>query len=378
MAASRRFAAARGCVKPSGKETDPAGGLVNGPLAAPSRSSGTLEGRGRARTPSNVPLADQACGTPPGSPAHRPPNDGRAAAVAAPYDIRSMANPSAVVASGLPVLPPVPAGPEPIFRARGLAALIAALDDAIISHRAPTGDAIVVVVGGRVVDAIAVPAGRPPMVGLDALNVLGPADSANLRAAAVDRRLALSLPSYWREADRLHPISARWVDPAGLIAAMIRPGRRGAIVLRSPTDLGLVLFDESGLVGAYSQSRPEPGPLDTLAPLLTHTDTVVHGRIADASGRADDQPQAHEERAVALPDPIERCRGEIVRMAQSTLHLHSEGVAARFRAAPATTQGLLLAAEQVRGMRKRLVNPATFVAIAEEAERIVRVASRGS
>jgi len=289
-----------------------------------------------------------------------------------------MANPSAVVASGLPVLPPVPAGPEPIFRARGLAALIAALDDAIISHRAPTGDAIVVVVGGRVVDAIAVPAGRPPMVGLDALNVLGPADSANLRAAAVDRRLALSLPSYWREADRLHPISARWVDPAGLIAAMIRPGRRGAIVLRSPTDLGLVLFDESGLVGAYSQSRPEPGPLDTLAPLLTHTDTVVHGRIADASGRADDQPQAHEERAVALPDPIERCRGEIVRMAQSTLHLHSEGVAARFRAAPATTQGLLLAAEQVRGMRKRLVNPATFVAIAEEAERIVRVASRGS
>jgi hypothetical protein len=287
-----------------------------------------------------------------------------------------MANASAVVASGLPILPPVPAGPEPFFRARGLAALIAALDDAIISHRAPTGDAIVVVVGGRVVDAIAVAAGRPPLVGLEALNVLGPADSANLRAAAVERRLALSLPSYWREADRVAPIPARWVDPAGLIEAMIRPGRRGAIVLRSPTDLGVVLFDESGLIGAYSQSRPEPGPLDTIAALLTNAETVVHGRIADASGRADEQ--AREDRVAALPDPIERCRGEIVRMAQSTLHLHSEGVAARFRVAPATTQGLLLAAEGVRGMRMRLVSPATFAAIAEEAERIVRAASRGS
>ena len=289
-----------------------------------------------------------------------------------------MANASAVVASGLPILPPVPAGPEPFFRARGLAALIAALDDAIISHRAPTGDAIVVVVGGRVVDAIAVAAGRPPLVGLEALNVLGPADSANLRAAAVERRLALSLPSYWREADRLAPVPARWVDPAGLIEAMIRPGRRGAIVLRSPTDLGVVLFDESGLIGAYSQSRPEPGPLDTIAALLTNAETVVHGRIADASGQADEQAQSREDRVEALPDPIERCRGEIVRMAQSTLHLHSEGVAARFRVAPATTQGLLLAAEEVRGMRMRLVNPATFASIAEEAERIVRTASRGS
>ncbi|HYW25294.1 MAG TPA: hypothetical protein VE953_14090 [Terriglobales bacterium] len=289
-----------------------------------------------------------------------------------------MANASAVVASGLPILPPVPAGPEPFFRARGLAALIAALDDAIISHRAPTGDAIVVVVGGRVVDAIAVAAGRPPLVGLEALNVLGPADSANLRAAAVERRLALSLPSYWREADRLAPVPARWVDPAGLIEAMIRPGRRGAIVLRSPTDLGVVLFDESGLIGAYSQSRPEPGPLDTIAALLTNAETVVHGRIADASGQADEQAQAREDRVEALPDPIERCRGEIVRMAQSTLHLHSEGVAARFRVAPATTQGLLLAAEEVRGMRMRLVNPATFASIAEEAERIIRAASRGT
>jgi hypothetical protein len=289
-----------------------------------------------------------------------------------------MANASAVAASGLPILPPVPAGPEPFFRARGLAALIAALDDAIISHRAPTGDAIVVVVGGRVVDAIAVAPGRPPLVGLDALNILGPADSANLRAAAVERRLALSLPSYWREADRLAPVPARWVDPAGLIEAMIRPGRRGAIVLRSPTDLGVVLFDESGLIGAYSQSRPEPGLLDTIATLLTNAETVVHGRIADASGQADSQPPAREDRVAALPDPIERCRGEIVRMAQSTLHLHSEGVAARFRSAPASTQGLLLAAEEVRGMRMRLINPATFASIADEAERVIRATSRGS
>lgn len=289
-----------------------------------------------------------------------------------------MANASAVVASELPVLPPVPAGPEPFFRARGLAALIAALDDAIISHRAPTGDAIVVVVGGRVLDAIAVPAGRPPLVGLDALNVLGPADSANLRAAAVDRRLALALPSYWREADRLPPISTHWIDAARLIEAMMRPGRRGAAVLRSPTDLGLVLFDEAGLIGAYSQSRPEPGGLDTIGPLLASPETIIHARIADASGQASRPPQALEDRVAALPDPIERCRGEILRLAQTTLHRHAEGVAAHFRSAPGTTQGLLLAAESVRAMRMRLVHPATFGSIADQAERIVRAASRGS
>src|SRR5262249_29565451 len=154
--------------------------------------------------------------------------------------------------------PPVPAGPEPYFRARGLAALIAALDDAVISYRAPTGDAIVVVVGGRVLDAVAVPAGRPPLVGLEALNALGPADSPYLRAAAVERRLALALPSYWREPDRLPPISTRWVDAAGMVEAIVRPGRRGVVVLRSPGDLGVVFFDESGLVAAYSQGRPEP------------------------------------------------------------------------------------------------------------------------
>jgi hypothetical protein len=284
-----------------------------------------------------------------------------------------------VVASELPILPPVPAGPEPFFRARGLAALIAALDDAVISHRVPTGDAIVVVVGGRVLDAIAVPAGRPPLVGLEALNVLGPADSANLRAAAVDRRLALALPSYWREADRLPPISTHWVDAARLIEAMMRPGRRGAVVLRSPIDLGIVLFDESGLIGAYSQSRPEPGGLDTIATLLVNSETIVHGRIADGSGpTASRHPQALEDRVAALPDPIERCRGEIVRMAETTLHLHAQGVVARFQSSPGTTQGLLMAADTVRGMRMRLVSPATFDSVAAQAERIIRVASRGS
>ncbi len=288
-----------------------------------------------------------------------------------------MANASAPVAPSLPVLPPVPAGPEPYFRARGLAALIAALDDAIISYRAPTGDAIVVVVGGRVLDAVAVPAGRPPLVGLEALNALGPADSPYLRAAAVERRLALALPSYWREPDRLPPIPTRWVDAAAMVEAVVRPGRRGAVVLRSPADLGIVLFDESGLVAAYSQARPEPGGLEVLAALMADSETTIHGRIADASGSAG-RPNVADDRMAALPDPIERCRGEVLRMAEAILHLHAAPVVARFHAAPGTTQGLLLAAEEVRGLRLRLVSQETLGAIAERAAQIVRVASRGS
>jgi hypothetical protein len=283
-----------------------------------------------------------------------------------------MVNASAAsLGPALPVLPPAPVGPAPFFRARGLAALIAALDDAVISYRSRAGDALVVVVGGRVLDAIAAPLGRPPLVGLEALNALGPADPADLHAASVDRRLALALPSYWREADRLAPIPARWVDAAGVIEAMIRPGRRGTIVLRSSDDFGIVLFDEGGLIAAYSRSRPEPGGLETLSGLLVADDTVIHGRIADAGEQAD-RPAG----PAALPDPIERCRGEIMRMVQSTLHRHAEPVVARFRAAPATTQGLLLAAEDVRDMRLRLVTPATMASIADEAQHIVRASSR--
>ena len=288
-----------------------------------------------------------------------------------------MANASAPVAAPLPVLPPVPAGPEPHFRARSLAALIAALDDAVISYRAPTGDAIVVVIGGRVLDAVAVPAGRQPLVGLEALNALGPADSPYLRAAVVERRLALALPGYWREPDRLPPISTRWIDAAGMVEAIVRPGRRGVVVLRSPADLGVVFFDESGLIAAYSQGRPEPGGLQVLASLLTDAETTVHGRIADASGQGG-RASAADDRMAALPDPVERCRGEILRMAEATLHLHAMPVVGRFSVAPRTTQGLLLAAQEVRGMRLRLVSPATLNSIAEQAERILRGASRGS
>jgi len=289
-----------------------------------------------------------------------------------------MADTSPAVASALPVLPPLPAGPEPFFHARGLAALIAALDDAVISYRGANTEAVVIVVGGRVVDAIAAPPGRPPVLGLDALNAIGPADSANLHAAVASRRLALALPSYWREADRLPPVSARWVDAGGLIEAMIRPGRRGAVVLRSRSDLGIALFDESGFIAGYSQAHPEPGGLETLATLAADAETMIHGRIADASGNAGRLAhEAVEQRVVARPDPMERCRGEILRMAQAALHLHVEPVATRFRAAPATEAGLLLAAEEVRAMRLRLVNPATLKSIAERAEQIVRAAPRG-
>jgi len=290
-----------------------------------------------------------------------------------------MANTSSGVGSGLPLLPPVPTGPQPFFKARGLAALIAALDDAVITFRGPTSEAIVIVVGGRVLDAIAAPKGQPPVLGLDALNAIGPADSANLHAVAANRRLVLALPIYWREADRLPPISARWVDGGGLIEAIIRPGRRGAVVLRSPTDIGIALFDESGFIAAYSQAHPEPGGLGTLAPLIADTETMIHGRIADASSSvAAPIHDAVEGRVEVLPDPIERCRGEILRMAQAALHLHVEPVAVRFRGAPGTAAGLLLAAEEVREMRLRLVNPATLNSIADRAEQIVRAASRGS
>jgi hypothetical protein len=87
--------------------------------------------------------------------------------------------------------------------------------------------------------------------------------------------------------------------------------------------------------------------------------------------------QGGDSMIAALPDPIERCRGEMVQMAKSRLHHHSEPVVARFRTAPGTTAGLLLAAEEVRGLRLRLISPDTMNTIGNQAEDIVRSISRG-
>ncbi|HZV52742.1 MAG TPA: hypothetical protein VFD49_23645 [Candidatus Dormibacteraeota bacterium] len=290
---------------------------------------------------------------------------------------------SGSVSQSPPVLPPVPAGPEPFFRARGLAALIAALDDAVISHRGPGGDAVVVVVGGRVLDAIAEPPHGSPLVGLEALNAIDAIEGSGPRAATLDRRLALVLPTYWREPDRLPPIPGRWADLRGVTEAIVRRSRRGVVVLTSRSDTGVIFFDEEGMVAAYSQRHPEPGPLDLLHELLTETDTVLWARIADSATpaiRPAEIPRHHdrqqEEPIAALPDPTERCRAQIVDMVESILHLHAEPVVARFRSAPATASGLMMAADEIRRLRLRLVSPATMDRIADHAEEIVRSMSR--
>ncbi|HLH68602.1 MAG TPA: hypothetical protein VKY90_06135 [Candidatus Dormibacteraeota bacterium] len=286
-----------------------------------------------------------------------------------------------------PVLPPVPAGPEPYFRARGLAALIAAIDDAVINHHGPGGDAVVVVVGGRVIDAIAESPQGSSLVGLEALNAIDTVEGAGLRATTLDRRLALVLPTYWREPDRLPSISGRWVDLRGVTEAVMRRSRRGVVVLTSRFDTGVVFFDEEGLVAAYSQRHPEPGPLDLLDELLMEPDTVLRARVTETATPAVRhmeaphhriRPEDHEreEPVAALPDPVERCRAQIMDMAESILHLHAEPVVARFRNAPATTSGLMTAADEIRRLRLRLVSPATMGRIADRAEEIVRSISR--
>jgi hypothetical protein len=286
-----------------------------------------------------------------------------------------------------PVLPPVPAGPEPYFRARGLAALIAAIDDAIINHHGPSGDAVVVVAGGRVLDAIAQPLQGPPLLGLEALNAIDVAEGAGSRATTLERRLALLIPLYWREPDRLPPISGRWADLRGVIEAIMRRSRRGVVILTSRFDTGVAFFDEEGLAAAYSQRHPEPGSLDLLDELLTEPDAVLRARIAEAATpavRHAEIPRRHvpqeghgrEEPVVALPDPVERCRVQIVEMVESILHLHAEPVIAKFRNAPASTSGLMTAADEVRRIRLRLVSRTTMDRIADRAEEIVRSMSR--
>jgi hypothetical protein len=316
--------------------------------------------------------------------------------------------------AALPAVPPAPRGERLHPTARGLATLIAGLDSAVLDHRSDGISALVVVLEGRVVDAVAETA-RGVVKGVEVLDELTEVEVGSLEVTRVEPRLAKVLPAYWRA-----PGAAQEV-----VQSFIRPGRRGAIAVAASSGTGVLLFDEQGVVASYRDGEHKPGT-DALDELLADPEVVLSPRAdampapsaAASDGRASaippassQPPPAPPQPAQALPaeprppimppppqpgppplgrgapppppqpgpppppgpppGPLEARRQDIVVLVRSRLQRLAGPVEEPFQNARSIDE-LMAAAERVRTMQLRMVNPLTLQGIAEDAAAIAR------
>lgn len=195
----------------------------------------------------------------------------------------------------LPAVPPAPTGDRVQPTARGLATLIAGLDSAVLNHRSDDFSALVVVLEGRVIDAVA-STNRGVVKGVEVLDELTDIEVGSLEVTRVDPRLAKVLPAYWRA-----PGAAREV-----VDSFIRPGRRGAIAVAAPGGTGVLLFDEEGIVASYRDGEHKPGTA-ALDELLADPNVVLSPRAdampAGGAAPGDGRPATATPGPTAAPPP---------------------------------------------------------------------------
>ncbi|MGH7921919.1 MAG: nucleoporin [Candidatus Dormibacteraceae bacterium] len=199
----------------------------------------------------------------------------------------------------LPAVPPAPAGERIEPHARGLAGLIAAQESAVVYHRSDRLTAMVIVLNGRVVDAVAET--RTEVVkGVDVLDELGDLAIAELQVIGVPSRLARALPVYWRAAGANREI----------VDALVRPGRRGAVLASSPAHgTGVIVFDERGVVASFVDGEMRDEAIDLI---LDDPATIIAPRAEPQHGRkpvdlrptqVEDEPQPAAQVAAAELEP---------------------------------------------------------------------------
>lgn len=315
-----------------------------------------------------------------------------------------------------PAVPPPPEGDRLEPRARGLAGLIAGLDSAVVYHRSEQLTAMVIVIGGRVVDAIA-EGGGEVVKGIEVLDELSDVPVATMQVVGVEPRLARSLPVYWRA-----PGATREV-----VEALVRPGRRGAVVVSSYTHgTGMVVFDEKGVIATFLDGEQRE---DALEAVLADPDAIVSARAEPQTAESGTEPAPDRWRGTPTPEPVgagpedysssprswvppgqprtaeyaqeyagstayapgptqqypppppdegadgngalEQRKQAILDLLQRQLGRHAEAVATPFRSAT-TTEALIEAADGLRGAQVRLVSSSTLQSLAQEAGSIAR------
>lgn len=297
--------------------------------------------------------------------------------------------------AALPAVPPVPHGEQVESKARALATLIASMEGAVIHHRSDRLTAMVIVVEGRVIDAIA-ETQDGVVKGVEVLDELADVPMTELKVTRVHGRLARVLPAYWRA-----PGAAREV-----VQGFLRPGRRGAIAVTAPSGTGVLLFDEEGVVASYRDGEHSPGT-DALEELLDDPQAVISARAdsmpvapprhapGDPTGGQQRQPgqaplppqppappEAFGGSPTTQPAPrplaapqhdgqFDARRQVIIQMVRNRLQRLAGPVEEQFQAAGNMEQ-LQAAAERVRTMQIRMVNPLTLQSIAQDALAIAR------
>jgi hypothetical protein len=315
-----------------------------------------------------------------------------------------------------PAVPPPPEGDRLEPRARGLASLIAGLDSAVVYHRSQQLTAMVIVIGGRVVDAIA-EGGGEVVKGIEVLDELSEVPVASMQVVGVEPRLARSLPVYWRA-----PGATREV-----VEGLVRPGRRGAVVVSSYTHgTGMVVFDEKGVIATFLDGEQRE---DALEAVLADPDAIVSARAEPQSADTGTETGPDRWRGTPTPEPVgagpedyssprswvppgqprptgyahgyagstvyapaptsqqypppppedgadgngalEQRKRAILDLLQRQLGRHAEAVAQPFRSAT-TTEALIDAADGLRGAQVRLVSSSTLQSLAQEAGSIAR------
>jgi hypothetical protein len=288
-----------------------------------------------------------------------------------------------------------------------VATLIAGLESAVIGHQSNELRAMVVVVNGKVIDAVAET--REGVVkGIEVLDELADLGVNDLEVTRVEARLAQVIPAYWRA-----PGASREV-----IQSFIRPGRRGAIAVTAPRGTGVLLFDEKGVVASYRDGAQQPGG-SALDELLDDPDVVLSARSdampPGAFESPAEQPPAQAEAPPPRPQaPPEQPQGggfqparppqpppgpaarpfgpppapnapppappnpefdqrqqAIVTMVRQRLQRAAGPVEEQFQSAR-SIEDLVVAAERVRNLQLRMVNPLTLQGIADDAGAIAR------
>ena len=196
----------------------------------------------------------------------------------------------------LPAVPPPPEGDRIEARARGLAGLIAGQESAVVYHRSDRLTAMVVVLNGRVVDAVA-QTKTEVIKGVDVLDELGDLPVGDLQVIAVTPRLARALPVYWRAPGATKE----------LVGSLVQPGRRGAVLASSPTrGTGIIVFDERGIVASFAdgQMRDE----HVIDEILDDPATVIAPRVEPRPGRK--PVDLHPTQVDEEPEPVEEAARE--------------------------------------------------------------------
>jgi hypothetical protein len=272
---------------------------------------------------------------------------------------------------------------------------VASLTTGMLTAQTEEVVAAVVFVDRQPVDGMALRGGRR-VTGADALDEIADVPMERLSFRELPPDLAAVLGSYFLPTE-LREVPAARVVPEAFVRSLARPDSRGCVLVRAGSETGLVFLAAGQVVLALRPDAGQIGGLGEVADLLADPQARLWARLAalpedflrpgEGTRSPAAGPASVSSPVAAAPEPpagpplgpppptpgqpaptsMEQVVEQIVQGARRRLGRHASAVEEVFRRAPPTGDGLRSAAESVRGLRIRLVSPATMEGIADDA-----------